>query len=125
MPLPHPERLAQHRDCPGYAHPPEERHAPLGYGLPLRRHHEARRQLLQPQAPPMLRRRLAPQARVDMLRVDRLLQPRQLPPQVARPLEAVVEQPWLEPAVEVLGTAVERRFSRPETSPLKMTVGVC
>ena len=38
----------------------------------------------------MLRRRLAPEARVDMLRVDCLLQACQLPPQVARPLEAVI-----------------------------------
>jgi hypothetical protein len=36
---------------------------------------------------------------VDVLRVDRLLQPRQFPPQVARPPEVVLEQRLLEPAV--------------------------
>ena len=48
---------------------------------------------------------LVDQPRVDMLRVDRLLQPRQLLTQVGRPLEQPLEQP-LEPAVEVLHTAV-------------------
>src|SRR5512135_3409144 len=48
MPLPHPERLAQHHDRSGYAHPPDEEYAPLGHRLPLRRHHEAHRQLLEP-----------------------------------------------------------------------------
>jgi hypothetical protein len=32
-----------------------------------------------------------------VLRVDRLLQPRQFPPQVTRPLEAPLEQRLLEP----------------------------
>src|SRR5512135_334951 len=59
----------------------------------------------------MLRRRLAPQPWVDVLRVDRLLQPRQLPPQVARPAVAPIEQPGLEPAVEVLHPAVELRLA--------------
>src|SRR5262249_42318976 len=52
-------------------------------------------------------RRLPPRRRVDGLGVPRLLQPRQLPPQVAWPPEAPVEQRRLEPAVEVLDTAVE------------------
>jgi hypothetical protein len=41
VPLPHPERLAQHPDRPGPTSPPEEGHAPLGQRQPLRRHHEA------------------------------------------------------------------------------------
>jgi hypothetical protein len=44
---------------------------------------------------------------VDVLGVDRLLEPRQLPPQVARPPEAPLQQRLLEPAVEVLHAAVE------------------
>ncbi len=44
-------------------------------------------QLLQPQAAAVLRRCLAPQPRVGELRVDRLLQPRQLPTQVPRSVE--------------------------------------
>ncbi len=83
MPLPHPEGLAEHTYRPGRAHPPDECHATRRQLLPLPRYHEARRQLPQPQAPAVLRRRLAPQARVDVLRVDRLLQPRQLLPQAA------------------------------------------
>src|SRR5262249_7177103 len=71
------------------------------------RHHEARRQLPQPQAPAVLRRRLAPEPRVGVLGVDRLLQPCQLPPQIARPAVAPVEQPRLEPAIEVLHPAIE------------------
>src|SRR5262249_21787934 len=55
-------------------------------------------------------RRPAPEPRVDVLRVDRLLEPRQLPPQVTRPGVAPVEQPRLEPAVEVLDAAVELRL---------------
>ena len=47
---------------------------------------------------------------MDVLRIDRLLQPRQFPPQVARPGVAPVEQPRLEPAVEVLYAAVELRL---------------
>src|SRR5262249_14261077 len=47
---------------------------------------------------------------VDVLRIDRLLKPRQLPSQVARPLEATLQQRLLEPAVEVLHRAVELRF---------------
>jgi hypothetical protein len=47
---------------------------------------------------------------MDMLGVDRLLQPRQLPPQVARPAEPPLEQRLLEPAVEVLHPAVELRL---------------
>src|SRR5512135_891424 len=54
----------------------------------------------------MLGRRQAPQPRVDVLRVHRLLQPRQLPTQVARPPEPPLEQPWLEPTVEVLDAAI-------------------
>src|SRR5947209_19860049 len=111
MPLPYPERLAQHRDRPGYTYPPDERHTPLGQRQPLRRHLEARRQFLQPQAAPMLRRRQAPQPRVNVLRIDRLLQPRQLPPQVACPCEAPLEQRLLEPAIEVLDAAVELGLS--------------
>ena len=110
MPLPHPVRLAEHAHRPGRAHPPDEGHAARRQLLPLRRHHEARRQLPQPQPPAVLRRRLAPEPRVDVLGIDRLLQPHQLPPQVARPLEAPVEQPRLEPAVEVLHPAVELRL---------------
>src|SRR5262249_9714847 len=69
-----------------------------------------RRQLLQPQPTAVLRRRLAPQPRVDVLRVDRLLQPRQLAPQVARPLEVPLEQGLLEPAVDVLHRALALRL---------------
>ena len=53
--------------------------------------------------------RLVPQPRVDMLRVDRLLQPRQLPrrsPGRVTPLE----QRLLEPAIEVLHAAIELRL---------------
>src|SRR5262245_41947898 len=55
-----------------------------------------------------------------MLRVDRLLQSRQLPAQVAQPGGAPVEQPWLESAVEVLHPSVELRLllrdeGRPDT----------
>src|SRR5262245_9029678 len=107
MPLPPPEHLAEQADRPGHAHPPDEGHAPGGQRQPARRHLEAGRQLLQPQALPVLGRRLAPQPRVDVLRVHRLLQPRQLPPQVAWPPEAPVEERPLEPAVEVLHRAVE------------------
>src|SRR5262249_9738796 len=59
---------------------------------------------------PVLRRRLPPQPRVDVLGVPRLLQPRQLPAQVARPPEAPAEERLLEPAVEVLHAAVELRL---------------
>src|SRR5260370_4797327 len=55
-------------------------------------------------------RRLATELRVAVLGVDRLLQSRQFPAQVARPLEAVAEQSRLEPAVEVLHAAVELRL---------------
>src|SRR5205823_2796095 len=65
-----------------------------------------------PQAPPVRRGRLAPQPWVDVLRVDRLLQPRQLPAQVPRPAVAPIEQRLLEPAVEVLHAAVELRLPR-------------
>ena len=74
MPLPHPQRLAEHRNCPGHTHPPEERHPPRRQWQPTRRHHKGRRQLLQSQAAAVLRRRLAVKPRVDVLRVDRLLQ---------------------------------------------------
>src|SRR5437868_14596501 len=110
MLLPYSKRLAQGRDCPGRAHSPDEGHASGRQLLPPRRHHEARGQLPQPQAPAVPRRRLAPEPRVDVLRVDRLLQPRQLPPQVARPGVTPVEQPRLEPAAEVLDAAVELRL---------------
>src|SRR5262245_15868935 len=53
-----------------------------------------------------------------MLRVDRLLQPRQLPPEATRPGVAPIEQPRLEPAVEVLHAAVELRLpGRDEDRP--------
>ena len=110
MPLPHPERLAQHRDRPGHTHPPDEGHPPRGQRLPPRRHHETRGQLPQPQASAALRGGLFPEPRMGMLRVDRLLQPRQFPPQVARPVSRRSEQPRLEPAVEVLYVAVELRL---------------
>jgi hypothetical protein len=55
-------------------------------------------------------RRLIPEPQVDVLGVDGLLQPRQLPPQVARPAVAPVEQPRPEPAVEVLHPAVDLRL---------------
>jgi hypothetical protein len=48
--------------------------------------------------------------RVDVLRVDRLLQARQLPARVARPREASSEQRLLESAVEVLHAPVELRL---------------
>src|SRR5262249_49356564 len=75
-----------------------------------RRHHEALGQLLQPQAPAVLGRRQASESRVDMLSVDRLLQPRQLPPQVPRPPEPPLQPRLLEPAVEVRHAAVELRL---------------
>src|SRR5262249_14684752 len=78
--------------------------------LPLHRDHEVGRQLPQPQTPAVLRRRLTPEPRVDVLRVDRLLQPRQLPPQIARPAEAAIEQPRWEPAIEVLHPAAVLRL---------------
>ena len=76
MPLPHPKRLAQHRDGPGYIHPSDKSHAPLGQRQLPRRRHETRGQLLQPQTTAVLPRGLASQLRVDVLRVDRLLQSR-------------------------------------------------
>src|SRR6516165_10977283 len=103
-------RLAQHFDRPGHTPPPEEDHATRRQGLPLRRHDKARRQLPQPQAPPMLCRGLASQTRVDMLRVDGLLQSCQLPTQIAGPVETPLEQRFLEPAVEVLHAAVALGF---------------
>src|SRR5262249_30401712 len=108
--LPHPKRLAQECDRPGHAHPADERHPPCCQRQPPRRHHEARGQLLQPQAPAVLRRRLPSQPRVDVLGVDRLLQSPQLPTQVTRPGEVVLEQRVLEPAVEILDAAVELRL---------------
>jgi hypothetical protein len=78
---------------PGHAHPPDERHAPGRQGLALGRHDEARGQLLQPQTPAMLCRRLAIEPRGDVLRVDRLWQARQLPPQVP-PWQAIRTEPW-------------------------------
>src|SRR5512135_557629 len=110
MLLPHSERLAQDRDRPGHTHSPDEGHAPRRQGQPPRRHPEARGQLLQPQAPAVLRRGLAPEPRVDLLGVDRLLQPGLLPPQVARAAEPPLEERLLEPAVEVLHAAVELRL---------------
>src|SRR5215472_16745330 len=47
---------------------------------------------------------------MDVLGVDRLLQTRQLPPQVARAPEAPWKQRLLEPAVEVLHAAVALRL---------------
>src|SRR5262245_37242667 len=58
----------------------------------------------------MLRRRLPPEPGVDVLRVDRLLEPRQLTAQVARSAEPLLEQRLLEPAIEVLHAAVELRL---------------
>src|SRR3954452_2676646 len=110
MSLSHSIRLAEHAHRPDRTHAPDEGHAPDRQLLPLRRHDKARGQLPQPQSPAVLRRRLTPQPRVDVLGVDRLLKPRQFPPQVARPGVAPVEQPWLEPAIEVLHAAVELRL---------------
>ena len=95
MPLSHAKRLAQPRDRPGHTHTPDEGHAPPTAAPPVGT--EARRQLLQPQAPAVLCRRLAPEPRVDMLGVDRLLQPRQLPTKVARPPEAPLQRRRMEP----------------------------
>src|SRR5262249_15208588 len=111
MLLPYPERLAQHGHRPGHTHPTDEGHTPLGQRQALRRHHETGRQFLQPQAPPVLRRGQTSQPRMDVLGVDRLLQPCQLPPQVTRPTEVALEQWLLKPAVEVLNAAVELRLS--------------
>src|SRR5271170_1442918 len=108
--LPHPEQLAEYGHRPGRTHPPDESHATRRQLLPPRRHQETRGQLSQPQSPAMLRRRLPPKPRVDVLRVDRLLQPRQFPPQVARSVELPLEERLLEPTVEVLHAAVELRF---------------
>src|SRR5262245_7571245 len=110
MALPHAEGLAQQRDRPSHAYPPDEGHAPRRQRLPLRRHHEVPRQFAQSQTPAVLRGRFAAQARVDVLRVDGLLQPCQFPPQVARSPEAALKQRLLEPAVEVLHAAVELRL---------------
>jgi hypothetical protein len=97
------ETLAHCLHRPGRAHPADENHAPGRERQTAGRHDEARRQFRQPQTLAVLGRRQPTQPRVDMLRVDRLLQPRQLLTQVGRPLE----QPWLEPAVEVaLGDVV-------------------
>src|SRR6266702_3599945 len=110
MPLPHSKGCAQHRDRPCHTYSPDEGHTPhCQWQLP-RRHLEACRQLLEPQAPTMLCRRQTSQTRVDVLSVDCLLQPCQLPTQIARPLEVPLEQRLLEPAVEVLHTAVELRL---------------
>src|SRR5215831_13321907 len=59
----------------------------------------------------MLRRRLPAEPWVDVLPVDRLLQPRQLATQGARPAEPPSEQRLLEPAVEVFHAAVELGLS--------------
>src|SRR5262245_65220454 len=95
---------------PEWADPPDEGHAALGQRQSPHRHDETRGQLPQAQAPAVPRRCPAPQPRVDMLWVDRLLQPGQLAPQVARAPEAPVEQRLLEPAVEVLDAAVALRL---------------
>src|SRR5271157_2298739 len=87
------ETLAHCLHRPGRTHPADENHAPGRERQTAGRHDEARRQFRQPQTLAVLGRRLVPQPRVDMLRVDRLLQPRQLLTQVGRPLE----QPWLIP----------------------------
>jgi hypothetical protein len=97
MPLPHPERLTQQLDRPGHTHPPDEGHPPGCQREPGCRHHEAPRQLPQPQSPPVLRRRLSPQSRMGMLRVDGPLQPRQFPPQITGPLKTALQQRLLEP----------------------------
>jgi hypothetical protein len=120
MPLPHPEGLAKHAHCPCRAYAPHEGRVARRQWQPPLRHHEARGQLLQPQASTVLRQRPAPQARVDVLRVDRLLRARQLPAQVAQPCVAPVEQPRMEPAVEVLHPSVGLRLllrdqGRPDT----------
>src|SRR5262245_22676141 len=47
---------------------------------------------------------------MDVLRVDRLLQPCQFPPQVAWPAEPPLQQRLLEPAIEILHAAVELRL---------------
>jgi len=65
---------------------------------------------LQAQAAAVLRRRLAPESRVNVLGIDRLLQPRQFAAQVPRPPEVPLEQWLLEPAVEILRAAIELRF---------------
>ena len=79
----------------------------------------------QPQAPAVLGRRLAPPLRVDVLAVDRLLQPRQLPAQIPGALEASVEEQGLEPAVEVRHAAAQLRLPfgdehRPDAAPLPL-----
>jgi hypothetical protein len=104
------ETLAHCLHRPGRAHPADENHAPGRERQTAGRHDEARRQFRQPQTLAVLGRRLVPQPRVDMLRVDRLLQPRQLPAQVTRPREAPLEQRLLEPAIEVLHAAIELRL---------------
>src|SRR5262249_60305726 len=95
-PLPRWDRWADARPPPGPPPPPQEGHAPCRQGRPLRRHNETPRQLPQAQTPAVLRGRLAPQARVEVLRVDRRLQPRQFPAQVPRPPEVVLAQRLLE-----------------------------
>src|SRR3954469_20397074 len=110
MLLPHTKCLAEHRDRPGHTHPPDEGHVPRCQWQPPRRRYKALGHLLKPQAATVLRRCLAPQPRVDVLRIDRLLQPRQFPTQVPRSVELPLQQRFLEPAVEVLHAAVELRF---------------
>jgi hypothetical protein len=120
MSLAHPERLAERTHCPCPAHAPDEARVVRRQRQSHRRRHQARGQLPQRQAPVVLRRRSASEPWVDMLRVDRLLQTGQLPPQVAEPGLAPVESPRLEPAVEVLHPSVELRLplrdeGRPDT----------
>src|SRR5262249_53993474 len=110
-PLPHKKPRRGPRAPPAHPPPREEGPPPRAQRQPLGRRHEARRQPPQPQATAVLPRRLAAEPRVDVLGVDRLLQPNQLPPQVPRSPEAPLKQRLLEPAVEVLRAAVELRLA--------------
>src|SRR6516164_230862 len=110
VPLPNAKRLAEDADRAGRTDPADENHTARCDRLPIRRHLEARGQLPQPQLPAVLCRCQAPEPGMDVLGVDRLLQPRQLPRQVARSPKPSLEPAGLEPAVEVLHAAVELRL---------------
>ena len=109
MLLRHPKRLAEDCDRPGHAHPPEEDHAPASSGSrPV-----GTTKLVGSFCSHRPWRCCAgvwpPEARWTCSR-DHLLQPGQLPPQVARAAEPPLEERLLEPAVEVRDSAVELRL---------------
>src|SRR5258708_38543327 len=74
-------------------------------------HPEVRRQLLEFAASAILLGRQPTEARMDMLRVDRVLQALQFADQRAGTAEVPLEQPRLKPAVEVFDAALPLRPS--------------